>query len=60
MKQGFEGRLRKLEQAYAAELDSQRAISLRWMTADELRRGGQHGLVELMVDDIDASDKGQS
>jgi hypothetical protein len=54
MKQGLERRLRKLEEDYAAERDSQRVISIRWLTADELSRGCKPGLVELPPDDIDS------
>jgi hypothetical protein len=55
MKQGFERRLRKLEDA--AELDSRRVVSIRWLTADELSRGCKPGLVELAPGDIDPSDE---
>lgn len=55
MKQGFERRLRKLEDA--AEVDSQRVVSIRWLTADELSHGCKPGLEELPPDDIDPSDE---
>ena len=54
MKQELERRLRKLEEDYAAELGSQRVISIRWLTADELSRGCDAGLEELPPPDIDS------
>ena len=48
MKQELERRLRKLEEDCAAELDSQRVISMRWLTADEISRGYVAGLEELV------------
>jgi len=54
MKQGLEGRLRKLELEYAAALDSQREISIRWLTADETKRGRFPGLYELPPQDGDS------
>jgi hypothetical protein len=57
MKQGFERRLRKLEEDYAAELDSQRVVSIRWLTADELSRGCKPGLEEVPSDDIDSPER---
>jgi hypothetical protein len=50
----LERRLRKLEEDYAAELDSQRVISIRWLTADEIKRGCRPGLKDLPPDDIDS------
>jgi hypothetical protein len=50
MKQEFERRLRKLEAYYAAELDSPRIISIRWLTADQISRGCVSGLVEIPAD----------
>jgi hypothetical protein len=47
MKQEFERRLRKLEEEYLAELDSQKVISMRWLTAEEISRGCVAGLEEL-------------
>ncbi len=47
MKQELERRLRKLEEVYAAELDSQRVISMRWLTSEEISRGCLAGLEEL-------------
>ena len=47
MKQEFERRLRKLEEEYAAELDSQKIINMRWLTAEEISFGCLAGLEEL-------------
>jgi hypothetical protein len=55
MKQGLEGRLRKLEREYQAALDSELIISrVRWLTADELKRGVQPGLCEVPPEDGDS------
>jgi hypothetical protein len=54
MKQGLEGRLRKLEREYQAALDSELIISVRWLTADELKRGVQPGLHEVPAEDSDS------
>jgi hypothetical protein len=54
MKQGLEGRLRKLELEYAAALDSQRVISVRWLTANEIKQGRLPGLYELLPEDGDS------
>ena len=51
MKQGLEGRLIKLEEEYQTALDSQRSISIRWLTADEGKRGRLPGLYELPPED---------
>jgi len=47
MKRGQEERLRRLEYEYAAELDAQREIELRWLTEDEIKRGVKPGLYDL-------------
>jgi hypothetical protein len=47
MKQEWERRLRKLEEDYAAELDPQRVISMRWLTTEEISRDCVAGLEEL-------------
>jgi hypothetical protein len=44
MKREQEERLRRLEYEYAAELESQREIELRWLTEDEIKRGVKPGL----------------
>lgn len=56
MKQGLEGRLRKLEREYAAELVSERVITIRWLTADEIRRGRRPGLYEIFEEEEIAED----
>ena len=53
MNQKLERRLRKLEEDYAAELDSYRTITIRWLTADDISRGLLPGLYEHSPDDID-------
>jgi hypothetical protein len=47
MKRGQEERLRRLEYEYAAELDAQREIELRWLTGDEIKHGVKPGLYDL-------------
>jgi hypothetical protein len=54
MKRGLELRLKKLEDEYHTELDSQRVISIRWLTADEISRGCKPGLEEIPADAIDS------
>jgi hypothetical protein len=51
MKPGLEGRLIKLEREYETALDSQRSISIRWLTADKIKRGWRPGLYELPPED---------
>jgi hypothetical protein len=47
MKRGLEGRLRKMEEAYAEVLEPPHVVSIRWLTADEIKRGRRPGLYRL-------------
>ena len=47
MKRGLEGRLRKMEQEYAVGLEPPHVISIRWLTAEEIKRGRRPGLYRL-------------
>jgi hypothetical protein len=53
MKQGLEGRLRRLE-GYQAALDAPRAVSVRWITAAEVKQGRVPGLYRLPPEDQDS------
>jgi hypothetical protein len=44
----------KVELEYQAALDSEFKISLRWLTADEVKRGLQPGLYEVPPEDGDS------
>jgi hypothetical protein len=50
MKQGLEGRMRKLELEYAADLDPV-IICIRWLTKDETKQGRLPGLYEVPPED---------
>jgi hypothetical protein len=54
MKQGLEARLRKLELKYATAPDEPEVVSIRWMTADEIKRGLLPGLYRLPPEDCDS------
>src|SRR5579862_6425821 len=41
MSRGQERRLSRLENDYAAKLETQRVVELRWLTLDEIQRGAQ-------------------
>jgi hypothetical protein len=51
MKQGLEGRLRRLEQEYAAELESQIEYTVGWLTTDDTKQGRLPGLYEIPPED---------
>ena len=53
LKQGLEGRLRRLE-GYQAELDAPVVVHVRWMTAEELKQGLLPGLYRLPPEDQDS------
>lgn len=48
MKPGQERRLRKLENEHTAELEAERIVQVRWLTGDEIKRGVQPGLYDLV------------
>lgn len=54
MKQGLEGRLRKLESEYQAALDPAPVSRVLWLTADEIERGVQPGVYDLSPEEIDS------
>jgi hypothetical protein len=54
MKPELEGRLRKLELRYAVAPDEPEVLSIRWMTADEIKRGLRPGLYKLPSKDGDS------
>ncbi len=53
MNKGFERRLKKLEDKYAAKLGSHRVIGIKFLTAEDLSRGLGPGLHD---EDLSASD----
>ena len=55
MKQGLEGRLRKLEREYATAINPQ-VISISWLTADDIRRGRRPGLYYISEDSVVSED----
>jgi hypothetical protein len=52
MKSNRAKRLRTLEEEYSSELDAQRTIVLRVLTAEETKRGVRPGLVEMSPEEI--------
>jgi|HubBroStandDraft_6_1064221.scaffolds.fasta_scaffold3536161_1 hypothetical protein len=54
MKQGLEGRLRKLEREYAVAPDMPHVVSVGWLTADQIKRGLRAGLYRRPPEDGDS------